>query len=139
MSMALIRLPRFLLCSLKCYILKGAYIMPNNNFDSEGREHINPYRIFINCFVPIWLLRRTEISKGAKLTYARLCRYAGKNGQCFPKQSTLAKELGCSTRTMSRYLRELRDCGLIESVRVGKRCSNRYFFLVHDWMEFNEF
>lgn len=105
---------------------------------SNSKKYINPHKQFINAYVPEWLACRNEISPGAKLCYGRLCRYAGKNGQCFPKQKTLAKALGCSPRQVARYLKELKKWKLIETTRLGKRCSNRYFFVSHEWMEFIE-
>jgi hypothetical protein len=79
-------------------------------------------------------LRRTEVSQGAKLAYARLAQYAGKDGECFPKQETLAVELGVCERTAHRYLHELIEFKLIESDRPGLGASNSYFFLDHPWM-----
>jgi len=110
--------------------------IPNEGGSCEDKpKYINPYRQFYNGFVPNWLMCRIEVKPGPKLLYARLCQYAGKDGKCFPKQQTLAKELGTSVRTVARWMKELKDHGLIETTRLGKRCSNRYFFLEHPWME----
>ena len=97
-------------------------------------ERINPYRQFIGSFVPNWLLCRTEISHGAKLTYARLCQYAGKTGDCFPCQNTLAREVGVRGRTIRDYLAELEDQRLIERQHRGRNRSDAYYFLRHSWM-----
>lgn len=98
------------------------------------KKYINPYNLFIGSFIPNWLLKRSEISPGAKLCYARLCQFAGRNGDCHPKQETLAKEFGCSRSQVIRYLKELERCKLIEKLRIGLRCSNRYKFLDHQWI-----
>ena len=105
----------------------------------EGVPAPRPYRIrlwrkFVCALVPNWLLRRTEISQGAKLAYARLAQYAGKDGECFPRQRTLAAELGVCERTAHRYLHELIKFNLIESDRPGLGASNSYFFLEHPWI-----
>ncbi len=84
--------------------------------------------------VPNWLQCRREINQGAKLAYARLAQFAGKDGACFPKQATLAVELGVSERTANEYVRTLVRFGLIEKDRPGRGLSNRYFFLDHPWI-----
>lgn len=103
---------------------------------NKKTEYIIPYKKFQNIYVPDWLLCREDISNGAKLLYGKLCQHSGKDGNCFPKLRTLAEELGCSQRTIGRYVKELKEYGLIEPIRVGKKCSNRYRFLKHEWMEF---
>jgi len=97
-------------------------------------ERINPYNLFVGSFIPNWLLKRPEVSMAAKLTYARLGQYAGKDGEAFPKIETLAEELGASKSTVERALLELKKAGLIESHQRGLTQSNRYFFLSHRWM-----
>lgn len=79
-------------------------------------------------------MRRPEVSQGAKLAYARLAQYEGKFGECFPKQKTLAPELGVCERTAHRYVHELIKFKLVESERPGMGASNKYFFLEHPWM-----
>jgi hypothetical protein len=100
-----------------------------------SRERINPYRLFVGSFIPNWLLRRAEVSPGAKLCYARLCQYAGDNGRAFPAQPTLAEELGVKQRQVRNLLSELKKCNLIEAERNGLGQSNDYFFLKHPWMD----
>lgn len=84
--------------------------------------------------IPNWLQCRREVSQGAKLAYARLAQHAGKDGECFPKQATLAVELGVSERTAHEYVRTLVKHNLIEMERPGLGMSNRYFFLDHPWI-----
>ncbi|MGB3480335.1 MAG: helix-turn-helix domain-containing protein [bacterium] len=105
----------------------------------KDNGYINPYRKFFNAYIPNWLLRRpiSEVSHGAKIVYGRLCQHAGKNGDCFPKQKTLAKECGMSARTAQKYIKELKDLELIEIWRYGKKRANRYKFLKHKWMKFD--
>jgi hypothetical protein len=101
---------------------------------SPPRPRINPWRKFVGSMIPNWLQCRNEINQGAKLAYARLAQYAGKDGECFPKQQTLAVELGVSERTANEYIRTLVKFRLIEKERPGLGLSNRYFFLDHPWM-----
>ncbi len=111
--------------------------LPHDQTGAPGvkRERIIPWKKFLSSLVPNWLLCRTEISQGAKLCYGRLAQYAGKDGECFPKQRTLARELGVSTRTAREYIRELEKFHLLESERPGLGMANRYFFLDHPWVE----
>jgi len=95
---------------------------------------INPYKLFTGAFIPNWLLERKEVSPSAKLCYARLCQYAGRGGECYPKQKTLAEELGVSRRQVIRYLEELKALNLIATEQLGSQSSNKYIFLWHPWM-----
>jgi DNA-binding GntR family transcriptional regulator len=90
--------------------------------------------MFVGSMIPNWLQCRREVSQGAKLAYARLAQHAGKDGECFPKQQTLAAELGVSERTANEYVRRLVKSGLIETDRPGLGKANRYFFLDHPWI-----
>ena len=95
----------------------------------------NPYRMFVGAFVPNWLMERQEISPGAKLCFARLAQYAGKNGRAFPAQETLAAALGVTVRQVQRYIAELIKAGLIETRQERKGTPNHYVFLEHEWMK----
>ena len=98
-------------------------------------DYINPWRMFIGAFIPNWLLDRREVSLGAKLVYARLCQYAGRNGQAWPRQDLLAQEIGLKRRQVIRYLKELREHRLIEVTQIGLGRTNVYRFLAHEWMD----
>lgn len=104
-------------------------------------QPFNPFHLFVGSFIPGWLERRLEISPGAKLCYARLCRYAGKLGVAFPDQRELADSLGVTDRQVRRYYRELQSI-TVEGARtplihVAKRGRGRtalVTFLLHPWM-----
>src|ERR1700728_1046705 len=107
--------------------------MTNSHLD---KKYVNPYNNSPGAYLPNWMMRRKEMSPGHKLCYARLTQYAGRNGIAFPKQETLAHELGVSVRQARRYLEELEsNFNLLESVQRGKRTSNEYHFLHHRWMD----
>ena len=98
-------------------------------------ERINPWRMWQGSFIPNWMLRRTEMSHGAKLVYGRLAQYAGKKGKAFPFVRTLAHEVGIEARQTRKYLGELVDLKLLEVEyhrEDGKASS--YWFLGHPWM-----
>jgi hypothetical protein len=104
-------------------------------------RRINPHKKFNCSLIPEWLECRSskEISDGAKLVYARLSRFAGEDGVCYPKLELLALKVGKSLAQVKRCVKELKDLKLIESVQVGKKCSNRYYFLDHEWMHLGVF
>jgi helix-turn-helix protein len=85
--------------------------------------------------IPLAILGSTDLSLGAKLTYGLLARYAGKTGECFPCEETLAANLGVSPRQIRRYIRELQTrqflCSERKRVRNRRKASNVYTFLWH--------
>jgi len=103
-------------------------------------QAFNPYRLFVGAFIPNALLRWSGVSPGAKLCYARLAQYAGKNGAAFPSQEELARELGVSERQVIRYLAELENKNLLRihhptgQDRLFHR-HNNYEFLWHEIFE----
>ena len=76
--------------------------------------------------IPNNILRRTDLSHGAKLCCARLIQYANKDGQAFPKLKTLGEELGCSPRNVQRFIAELEDHKLLIIQQRGRGQSNIY-------------
>lgn len=56
--------------------------------------------------LPQFILEK-NISLGAKVMYAILCDYAGKNDHCWPSQETLSRRLSCSITSVKKYLGEL--------------------------------
>ena len=94
----------------------------------------NPYKLFVGAFIPNWLMKRHELSFGAKCCYARLCQFAGENGKCFPTQDKLTTELGAGKRTVSKYIKELVDNELIIITRKGLQQPNVYEFVWHEWI-----
>ena len=70
--------------------------------------------------LPLDLLRRRDLSYGAKCLYGRLGLFAGKNGVCNPSHAVLAREIGCSDRRIRQLLTELRTRGLLLWRRTQK-------------------
>jgi hypothetical protein len=68
-----------------------------------------PYKAFLAVNLPLSLVPYKGISDGAKVLFARLLMYAGKNRQCWPSVKTLARECEVSTDTIGRRLKELVD------------------------------
>ena len=79
-----------------------------------------------------------RISHGQKRLYARLVRFAGRDGQCYPSQERLASDLGVTARQIRSDLTRLALFGLIETEsrdpqhnRDRFRRNNTYYFLWH--------
>ncbi|MFA9394655.1 MAG: helix-turn-helix domain-containing protein [Halodesulfovibrio sp.] len=82
--------------------------------------------------VPNWVQRLATITMGAKLTYGRLLQCANDDGIAWPSQRFLARELGCSLRSVVNYISELKKLELIEvsKVFVGEYPRTTYRFIV---------
>ena len=105
---------------------------PNSKIfeDRKKPRYIKPNRYFKNIIIiPTFLLKCEHISDGAKLLFGLLCRFCGKNAWCWPRQDKLAEELGVSTRTLSKYVKELVTAGLIYSEKRAFGKSNKYYLL----------
>ena len=98
-------------------------------------EPFNPYHMFTGLFIPEGLVRCSSIRMGAKMAWARLARYAGADGRCYPAVKTLAAEIGVGERQAQRYLTELERAKLIRRTcrfADGAQTSNGFEFLWHD-------
>lgn len=98
-------------------------------------EPFIPWRRFHGAFIPDQLARCHLLSPGAKLCWAQLARHAGESGTCFPREATLAREVGKCVRQVKRYLRELRDASFIRVAKRGLNEPNHYEFLWHEIFE----
>lgn len=119
-----------------CPNMKNAPPQPQETLAPENRaKRTNPNQTRLTfAKAQNWLLRRSELSPGAKLIYVRLLQFFGKSGHCFPGQEKLGREVGLSDRQVRRHLKELHRNGLIETERRGWNSSNDYYFLEHPWM-----
>ena len=75
---------------------------------------------------PYLVMNDTDLSVGARFTYAMLLQFAWQEGSTFAKQETLAEKIGVSLSTVKRYLYELRDTGYISIDRKDRRYNNTY-------------
>lgn len=55
------------------------------------------------------VVRNPLLSPQAKAVYALLCSYCGQDEVCWPSEETIAKQMGCTVRTVNTYLRELKE------------------------------
>jgi len=71
--------------------------------------------------VPNQVIGDSTISNGAFRLYVKLLSYVGwddRSNTVWPKKKTLAKELGCSVKTVTRNLKELQELGLMKPTRT---------------------
>jgi hypothetical protein len=109
---------------------KGVRLKPGQPFNLFG--------MFNGIFIPEALVRAKGVSLWAKITFGRLARYAGQNGNCYPSVKTLATELATSERQTQRYLGELERYELIRRIpRISEsgQTSSAYVFLWHPLFE----
>ena len=76
--------------------------------------------------VPNFILTKSDISVGAKLSYAMLLKYAWDNDACFPGQAKLAVDMGAAERSIRTYLKELETAELLEIKQRGLGKTNLY-------------
>jgi hypothetical protein len=101
------------------------------------KQYINPCNYEIAAIIPNWLMQipMSHLSANSKILYSRLCAWAYKNGTCYRSVPKLAKEIGCSPRSCDRYIKELKDFGLIETYLNQEGGQNNYRFLKHELMD----
>jgi biotin operon repressor len=73
----------------------------------------------------------SNLSPWAKLVYVMLCRYADREGLCFPGIKTIAEKCGCSENTVRTSLKELQKWGAltIERRREGRTYKSNLYML----------
>ncbi len=76
--------------------------------------------------VPNFILRDSQLSIGAKLTYAMFLSYAWHNDRCFPGQERLADDMGMSRTSVTAFIGELEKRGFIAIQRRGQGKTNLY-------------
>ena len=99
-------------------------------------EPFNPFGMFVGVFIPNTILRYRGLTSQQKLVMGRLFQYAGRDGKAFPKQVTLAKEVGIKVRQVKSILSQLEKLKFIKVSRPtgsdrARHKSNRYSFLWH--------
>lgn len=94
-------------------------------------EAYSPYRVFLSAPIALDVMAMPNLSPGAKLLFARLALYAGRNTSCYPSLERLACDLGTSTDAIGRSLKELTDAELIRRKRKGPGKTAECEFLWH--------
>ncbi|HXR31467.1 MAG TPA: helix-turn-helix domain-containing protein [Solirubrobacterales bacterium] len=76
--------------------------------------------------IPNAILRDSDLSAGARLTYALLSSFAWQADECWVGQAKLAKLAGVGDRQIRNYLGELEEGDLLETTRQGLHKPNLY-------------
>jgi len=108
------------------------------NVSLQVGQPFNPFGLFNGVWVPECITRCRWLSGGAKLAWARLARYAGRDGRCYPTMKTLGQEIGVGERQAQKYIAELERHGLVRrALRYVNRAqtSNGFEFLWHELFE----
>ena len=101
-------------------------------------SQFNVFHQFAGCFVPHGLLSIRNLSAGAKICYAVLAQQANARGMAQLNLPLLATSIGESERLAVRYLVELEESGLIESLRGNVNKEDvRISFPRHPWLTRN--
>lgn len=70
------------------------------------------------------ILTDPSISPGAKSLYALLCCYKNKDNECNPGLNRLSDELGIGYSTTKKWLKELKDAGVISRSQEDQRSTS---------------
>jgi hypothetical protein len=97
----------------------------------------NPKSSAPAVYIPCWLLQipSKQLSYAAKMLYGRLSQWSNGTGEVYRSIPQLAKEIGCQTRQVDRYLKELKDKKLVGTYHPQAGGSNHYEFYHHPWMD----
>lgn len=76
--------------------------------------------------VPNFILRNSNLSPGAKVTYAMFLSYAWHNDLCYPGQDQMADDMGMSRSRVTEFVGELQAAGMISIQRRGQGLTNIY-------------
>src|SRR5438045_3360250 len=76
--------------------------------------------------IPNYVLRARNLSRDAKLLYGILLSYAWQTDSCFPGYDTLMEDMQCGRPQVSKYIKELKEVGLIEVKRRGQGLTSIY-------------
>jgi hypothetical protein len=76
--------------------------------------------------IPNFILKDSELSVGAKVTYAMFLSYAWNNDSCFPGKERLAEDMGMSRSRVTEFISELARAELVTIKRRGLGKTNIY-------------
>lgn len=111
------------------------FLMPNHTYRPDNDDALERDTIIVEdellregfTQVPNILLRKPDLTHGAKLAYALLLSYAWGERRCFPGQEQLSVDMGVERKAVIRYLKELKDKQIIRVERRGMGKTNVYY------------
>lgn len=106
----------------------------------KAGERFIPNGIFTGVFIADCIMKNSELSAIDKLVWAQLNKYSGSNGVCFPKQETIAENIGVSIRSVKSSIQNLVDLNFIAvesptGINRVKHMHNKYYFVWSDSYE----
>jgi|HubBroStandDraft_2_1064218.scaffolds.fasta_scaffold26968_7 hypothetical protein len=106
-----------------------------DNKNNKKKIH-NPKSFAPSVYIPFWLIQvpHEELSFGAKLLYGRIAQWSSTSGNSHRSSLQLSKEMGMGQRTIEKFIKELKDCGLIGTYQVDAGGVNHFEFYDHEWM-----
>lgn len=90
-------------------VRKSSLPVTNNTPETK----CNDCKTHNGLFIPQWLWVMTEVTATEKLIWAVLTRYCNEENRCHPSQSTIAKELDISRKTVNEGIEKLCKLNLI--------------------------
>jgi hypothetical protein len=109
------------------------FTMSQNN---NNKKIHNPKSNAPAVYIPCWLIQIPvkELSHGSKLVYGRLSQWCDSTGQAFRSVPQLSEELGMCESSVEKYLKQLKDVGLIDTFHPQAGGVNHFEFYDHPWM-----
>lgn len=106
------------------------------NGEKNNKKVHNPKSHAPAVYIPCWLIQvpNTLLSFAAKVLYGRLSQWSNSTGNVYRSYNQLAEEIGSNKRSVSDYLKELREVGLIDTVQPQAGGLNHFIFYDHPWM-----
>lgn len=104
--------------------------LPSNLEKATASTSTNAFSIFRR------LIHDSRLSHGAFRFWHYLRDRKDKNGQTWPKQSTIATDLHCKESSLTRWTKELKGAGYISVERMGQNHHYRYTILPGDDRQF---
>jgi hypothetical protein len=110
--------------------------MSSENNNTSPKKLHNPKAHAPSAYIPAWLLQvpLNLISAPAKLLYGRLSQWSNERGIVYRSTNDLSLELGASSRQIERFIKELKDVGLIGTYHPQAGGVNHFEFYDHPWM-----
>jgi len=90
----------------------------------------NPYHQFHGLFLPVFLVRRRELSSDAKILYAQMALSMGESKELFVSFELLSDDIGISIHDLQSAYEELEYYGLVKTIQDNQnRISCSFIFV----------
>lgn len=101
-------------------------VMADDNHTSSGALEVEGFTPYAQ--IPVWILRKPDLSLGSKALYGALMTYADNRTKlAFPGQEQVASDLGCTVRTVYKYMKELEESGILSVERRRNKQTGNFY------------